>query len=67
MTTPIGVVGEFEEQDRPKRCLWVKQDYCRNQMRGIDDNCLKCLADKVNKARNAIGLATKQDDSNAGG
>lgn len=55
MTTPQGIVGEFEEQDRPKGCLWVTQDHCRNPMRGIEDGCYKCLAGKVNKARLKAG------------
>jgi hypothetical protein len=55
VTTPHGIVGEFEEQGRPKGCLWVTQDHCRNPMRGTEDGCYKCLAGKVNKARIKAG------------
>lgn len=55
MTTPIGIGDRFDDDDAPKKCLHVKQDRCRNPMRGIDDGCTRCLAGKVDKARLKAG------------
>lgn len=46
--------------EKPRHCPYVKQDYCRNPMHGIDDACYKCLADKVLKARTQGGRMAAQ-------